>query len=53
MIFSINLISRVEKVLRLVVSNDFRQVFITDTHLNRVKDIIPENKKNDSTIIEL
>ena len=44
---------RVQKVIRLVVSQDLGQVFITDTHLSRVKDIIPENKKNDSTIIEL
>ncbi|MBQ9311656.1 MAG: DNA replication/repair protein RecF [Bacteroidales bacterium] len=45
--------SRVEKILSLVAQDSFGQVFLTDTHLSRVKEIIPENKKKVTTIIEL
>lgn len=45
--------TRVEKILSLVGEESFGQVFITDTHQDRVEKIIPENKKDDTRIIHL
>ncbi|MBR1769367.1 MAG: DNA replication and repair protein RecF [Bacteroidales bacterium] len=44
---------RVEKILDLVSGDDFGQIFLTDTHLSRVEQIIPQSKKDKSTIIRL
>ena len=45
---------RVTKILNLVGNNgNFNQVFITDTHNERVEKIIPDNKLNESKIIKL
>lgn len=45
--------SRVEKILHLVAMDSFQQVFLTDTHQDRIEKIIPINKKNKSIIIKL
>ena len=45
--------NRVQKILSLVTQEDFGQVFLTDTHLSRVEDIIPQSKKDITTIIKL
>ena len=45
--------SRVEKILSLVTQEDFGQIFLTDTHLSRVEEIIPEDKKDFTTIVKL
>lgn len=44
---------RVEKILNLVANNYFNQVFLTDTHPDRVERLIPKNKINESSIIRL
>ncbi len=44
---------RVQKILQLVADEKFNQVFLTDTHPDRTQMIIPDNKKDDSTIIRL
>lgn len=44
---------RVNKILELVSKDEFGQIFITDTHLDRLKNIIPSQKEQDATIITL
>ena len=44
---------RVQKILQLAQADKFNQVFITDTHPDRTKMIIPEERINESTIINL
>lgn len=45
--------SRVEKILDLVAKDEFGQVFITDTQLDRVEKLIPQEKKDITKIIKL
>lgn len=44
---------RIEMLLNLVAESDFNQVFLTDTHSDRVEKIIPQDKKSESVIINL
>lgn len=45
--------SRVEKILRLVSEDNFGQIFITDTHIDRVRNIIPQSHKEKTIIINI
>ncbi len=44
---------RVQKILQLVITEKFHQVFITDTHPDRTEQIIPNAMKDESIIIRL
>lgn len=44
---------RVEKILHLVAQENFGQIFITDTQIDRLQKLIPSSHKEDTTIITL